>query len=186
MSTSGPSETHAPAPKSWRGRFFEDLAPGDVFRSRLGRTVTATDNAWFTMLTLNTNQLHFNDAQAERSRWGRQLVNSCLTLSIVSGLSVPDTSENAVANLSWSDIRLPSPVFPGDTLWAETEILATRESRTKPDVGIVEMRTRGLNQRGEVVIEFLRAFMLPKRAAADAFFPPTEEPWHVGEERREG
>jgi acyl dehydratase len=169
------------APKTWQGRYLEDLEPGDVFRSRLGRTISETDNAWFTMLTLNTNQLHFNDAYAQRSRWGRALVNSCLTLSLVSGLSVPDTSENAGANLSWTEIRLPKPVFVGDTLWAETEVLETRVSQSNPDVGIVHIRTRGLNQDGDVVIEFLRAFMIPRREAATApFFPSTEEEWAVG------
>jgi itaconyl-CoA hydratase len=172
-----------PAPKVWRGRFLEDLEPGDIFRSRLGRTITDTDNAWFTMLTLNTNQLHFNAAYAERTRWGRPLVNSCLTLSIVSGLSVPDTSENTFANLSWTDIRLPKPVFTGDTLWAESEVLETRASRSDPDVGIVTIRTRGINQDGDVVIEFVRAFMLPRRTAAgEAFFPKTDQPWTVGQE----
>jgi acyl dehydratase len=175
-------ETRSAAPKEWRGRFFEDLAAGDCFRSRLGRTITATDNTWFTLLTMNTNQLHFNAAQAERTRWGRLLVNSCLTLSIVSGLSVPDTSENAVANLAWTDVRLPKPVFVGDTLWAETEILETRESKSNGDVGIVAMRTRGINQSGEVVIEFLRTFMVPRRAAGEvSFFPATDEPWTAGE-----
>jgi len=170
------------APKTWRGRFFEDFDVGDVFRSRLGRTITATDNGWFTMLTLNTNQLHFNDEQASRSRWGQQLVNSCLTLSLVSGLSVPDTSENSVANLSWTDIRLPKPVFVGDTLWSESEILELRESRSNTAVGIVSMRTRGLNQRGEVVIEFLRTFMVPRRQGeSQPFFPETDEPWVVGD-----
>jgi acyl dehydratase len=165
----------------WRGRFFEDLVVGDVFRSRLGRTVTSTDNAWFTLLTLNTNQLHFNDVFAGRSRWGQQLVNSCLTLSLVSGLSVGDTSENAVANLSWTDVMLPNPVFVGDTLWAESEILETRGSQSNPQVGIVKMRTRGLNQHGAAVIEFLRSFMIPRRSAApESIFPTPVGPWTVG------
>jgi itaconyl-CoA hydratase len=177
-----PDAPSASAPKVWRGRYFEDLEPGDVFRSRLGRTITETDNAWFTMLTLNTNQLHFNHAYAERTRWGRPLVNSCLTLSVVSGLSVPDTSENAVANLSWTDIRLPNPVFAGDTLWAETEVLDARPSRSRPEVGIVDIRTRGLNQHGDVVIEFLRSFMIPRRGSTEApFFPSTGAAWAVGE-----
>lgn len=171
------------APKEWHGRWFEDFAVGDVFRSRLGRTITETDNAWFTMLTLNTNQLHFNAAVAERTRWGRQLVNSCFTLSLISGLSVPDTSENAVANLTWTDVKLPAPVFAGDTLWAESEILNTRRSRSDPNVGIVSMRTRGINQNGVVVIEFLRTFMIPCRAAAaERFFPAAETDWTVGNE----
>jgi itaconyl-CoA hydratase len=167
------------APKCWRGRFYEDLEVGDRFTSRLGRTITETDNTWFTALTMNTNQVHFNRAFAERTRFGQPLVVSTLTLAIVVGLSVPDTSENAVANLSWNDIQLPNPVYAGDTLWAESEVLARRRSRTNHDVGIVSIRTRGVNQRREVVIEFLRTFMVPTRAAARDAFPGTDEPWRV-------
>src|SRR5207253_7896377 len=116
------------APKDWRGRFYEDFAVGDVFRSRLGRTVTQTDNIWFTCLTLITNQVHFNAVQSERGIYGRPLVNSAFTLALVTGLTVPDTSEHAAANLAWTDITLPHPVFEGDTLWAESEILELRES----------------------------------------------------------
>jgi acyl dehydratase len=167
------------APKDWRGRFFEDLEVGDVYRSRLGRTITQTDNQWFTLLTLNTNQIHFNDVFAEGTQFGRTLVNSTLTLALVTGLSVPDTSENANANLAWTDIRLPNPVFEGDTLWAETEVLERRESRSRPNVGIVSVRTRGINQRREVVIEFRRTFMVFRRAASEVAhsFPGTDTPW---------
>jgi len=170
------------APKVWRGRFYEDFEVGDVFRSRLGRTVTETDNAWFTTITLNTNQVHFNAPHAEARSFGRILVNSCFTLSLVVGLTVPDTSENAVANLSWTDIRLPAPVFVGDTLWAESEILEVRPSDSRPTVGIVTMRCRGVNQRGEVVIEYLRTFMIPRRDAPEAAssFPVTDAAWGVG------
>ena len=169
------------APKDWRGRFLEDFEVGDVFRSRLGRTVSETDNVWFTCLTMNTNQMHFNDAWAERTRFGKPLVNSCLTLALVVGLSVPDTSENAAANLAWTDIALPNPVYAGDTLWAESEILETRESRSNPSVGLVGMRTRGLNQRGETVIEFRRTFMVYKRDAPEAapLFPEPVEGWRA-------
>jgi itaconyl-CoA hydratase len=169
------------APKEWRGRFLEDFEVGDVYRSRLGRTITETDNIWFTCLTLNTNQMHFNTPYSERTRFGRQLVNSTFTLALVMGLTVPDTSENATANLEWSEIKLPNPVFAGDTLWAETEVLAVRESRTNPDVGIVNVRSRGINQRSEVVIEFKRAFMVYRRAAPQAqpAFPGTAAPWTV-------
>jgi len=169
------------APKEWRGRFYEDFGIGDVFRSRLGRTITDTDNIWFTNLTLNTNQIHFNVPYAERTQFGKPLVNSTFTLALIVGLTVPDTSENAAANLGWTDIRLPKPVFVGDTLWAESEILALRESRSNPSVGIVAMRTRGINQRGEVVIEFKRSFMVYKRGAAEAgdAFPGTDDPWTV-------
>jgi itaconyl-CoA hydratase len=172
---------HVTASKAWRGRFYEDFDVGDVFRSRLGRTITETDNTWFTCLTMNTNQVHFNVPFAERTRFGRPLVNSALTLALVTGLTVPDTSENATANLSWTDIKLPNPVFAGDTLWAESEITALRESRSNPSVGIVTMRCRGINQRGEVVIEFQRTFMVYRRGATEAedIFPGTDDDWTV-------
>jgi acyl dehydratase len=172
---------HDPAPKTWRGRFLEDLLVGDVYRSRLGRTVSETDNTWFTLLTCNTNQIHFNSEFAARTRFGRPLVNSCLTLAIVVGLSVADTSENATANLSWDSVSLPNPVFAGDTLWAESEVLEARESQTRPSVGIVGIRTRGINQRAEVVIEFRRSFMVYKRDAPEVAeaFPHPQAGWTV-------
>jgi itaconyl-CoA hydratase len=171
----------AAAPKAWRGRFYEDFTVGDVFRSRLGRTITDADNVWFTCLTLNTNQIHFNTPYAERTEFAKPLVNSAFTLALVTGMTVPDTSENAAANLEWTDIKLPNPVFVGDTLWAESEILELRDSRSRPNVGIVTMRSRGINQRGAVVIEFRRAFMVYKRDAAEASsaFPTTATDWSV-------
>jgi acyl dehydratase len=174
------SET-ATAPKSWRGRFYEDFEVGDTFRSRIGRTITETDNIWFTCLTMNTNQIHFNTPYAERTQFGKPLVNSTFTLALITGMTVPDTSENAAANLQWTDIKLPKPVFAGDTLWAESEILELRESKSNPSVGIVTMRCRGVNQRREVVIEFKRTFMLYKRDAeeAAATFPGTDSDWSV-------
>src|SRR4029079_1668286 len=105
----GGKERRMSAPKEWRGRFFEDFEVGDVFRSRLGRTLTEVDNIWFTCLTLNTNQMHFNSAYAEGTQFGKPLMSSCLTLGVISGLSVPDTSENGTANLAWTDIKLPNP-----------------------------------------------------------------------------
>jgi itaconyl-CoA hydratase len=170
-----------PAPKVWRGRFYEDFAVGDVFRSRFGRTITETDNVWFTCLTMNTNQVHFNEPFAARTRFGRPRVYSTFTLALVTGLTVPDTSENATANLSWTDIKLPSPVFAGDTLWAESEVTELRESSSNPSVGIVTMRSRGVNQRGEVVIEFKRTFMVYKRDAPEVedTFPETDADWTV-------
>lgn len=170
-----------PATKQWRGRFYEDLEVGDVYRSRQGRTITEADNTSFTLLTNNTNQVHFNRAFAERTSFGQPLVVSTLTLAVVVGLSVPDTSENAMANLSWDDIRLPNPVFAGDTLWAESEVLEKRESRSRPTVGIVGVRTRGVNQRGEVVNEFRRSFMIFKRDAPEAAdgFPVVSTVWGV-------
>jgi itaconyl-CoA hydratase len=175
-----PSDSET-APKEWRGRFYEDFAVGDVYRSRFGRTVTQTDNIWFTCLTMNTNPIHFDEPFAARTRFGRPLVNSAFTLALVTGLTVPDTSENAAANLAWTDIKLPKPVFEGDTLHAESEILELRESSSNPSVGIVSMRCRGINQRGEVVIEFRRTYMVYRRGAPEAAdgFPRTAEEWTV-------
>lgn len=172
----------AGAPKAWRGRFFEDFEIGDVYESRLGRTVTETDNVWFTCLTLNTNQLHFNHELAARTEFGRPLVNSTFTLALVTGMTVPDTSENAAANLAWTDITLPNPVYVGDTLWAQSEVIGLRESRSRPHAGIVELRSRGINQRREVVVEFRRTFMAYRRdaPAAQPTFPGTDTDWRVG------
>ena len=169
------------APKIWRGRFYEDFDVGDVYQSRLGRTVTQTDNIWFTCLTLNTNQVHFNSVLAERGLYGKPLVNSAFTLALITGMTVPDTSENAAANLAWTDIKLPLPVFEGDTLWAESEILDKRESSSRPTMGIVSMRSRGINQRREVVIEFKRTFLVYKRNAPEIqqAFPGTDDNWTV-------
>jgi itaconyl-CoA hydratase len=167
--------------KEWRGRFYEDFDVGDVYRSRFGRTLTDTDNIWFTCLTMNTNPMHFSAPYAERTQFGKLLVNSTLTLALVTGLTVPDTSENGGVNLAWTDIKLTNPVFAGDTLWAESEILDKRESSSRPAMGIVSMRCRGVNQRGEVVIEFKRTFMVYKRDAPEIapLFPEPATDWTV-------
>ena len=143
-------------------RRFGDFTVGDVYRSAVGRTVTETDNLLFTMLAMNTNELHFNEEAARASEWGRPLVNSTFTLALVLGLSVPDTTQAGGVNLGWREIRLPHPVFVGDTIRAETEVLSARASRSRPAQGIVEVRTCGLNQRGEVVCEFERSFLIPQ------------------------
>ncbi len=142
-------------PPSW-----DDFVVGESFRSRLGRTVTEMDNVWSTCLTHNTNQLHFNDEYAAASPFGKVLVNSVFTLALITGLTVADTSEEAIANLGWDNVRLPNPVFVGDTLHAETTIVAKRRSESRPDRGIVTVETSGVNQRGEVVISFTRTFMM--------------------------
>ena len=176
MATDAPS-----APKVWEGRFYEDLDVGDVFRSRYGRTVTEYDNILFTGLTHNTNSIHFDAVHAGRTQFGQILVNSAFTIALIMGMTVPDTSENAAANLAMTDISLPSPVFAGDTLWAESEILDKRDSKSNSDVGIVSMRCRGINQRQQVVIEYRRTFMLYKRTAPQAkrSFPGTDEEWRT-------
>ena len=169
------------APKVWRGRFYEDVDVGDVYRSRFGRTVSEYDNLLFTCLTLNTNSIHFDADYASKTRFGQILVNSVFTLALITGMTVADTSENALANLEWTDIKLPNPVFVGDTLWAETEVVDTRDSSSRVGWGIVTARTRGINQRGEVVIEFRRVFMLPSREHASAVdvMPEATDDWRV-------
>jgi len=149
----------------WEGRFLEDFRVGDVYRHAGGRTITETDNIWFTLLTNNTHQIHLNADYAARTEFGRPLVVSTLTLAIVTGLSVPDVSQNAVANLGWDKVRLTAPVFAGDTLYAESEVLEVRPSRSRPGQGIVRVRTRGFNQRGETVIEYERTVLVYARAA---------------------
>ena len=145
------------------GRYFEDFDVGDVYEHPWGRTVTDADNVWFTNLTMNTNPVHFDYAYAAKTEFGRPLVNSALTLALVTGQSVIDVSENAFANLGWDKVTLPAPVFVGDTLYAETEVLETRPSRSRPNVGIVRVRTRGYKQDGTVVIEFERTVLVYRR-----------------------
>ena len=143
-------------------RRYEDFTVGDKYRSALARTVTETDNLLFTMLAMNTNELHFNEEAARATEWGKPLVNSTFTLALVLGLSVADTTQAGGVNLGWTEIRLPHPVFVGDTLRSETEVTAVRESASRPRYGIIAVRTRGLNQRDEVVCEFDRSFLIPK------------------------
>jgi itaconyl-CoA hydratase len=159
----------------WEGRFYEDFEAGDVYRSRFGRTVTEMDNTLFTGLTLNTNPLHFDARLAEQTKWGQILVNSTFTLALVVGMSVPDVSQNAMANLGWEAVKLPNPVFVGDTLYCETEVLSKRESNSYPEAGIVQVKSRGLNQDGKVVIDFKRSVMVYKRDSApnQGLFPET-------------
>jgi acyl dehydratase len=160
-------------------RRYEDFVVGDVYRSALGRTVTETDNLLYTMLAMNTNELHFNEEAAKATEWGQPLVNSTFTLALVLGLSVPDTTQAGAVNLGWTEIRLPHPVFVGDTIWSETEVTAVRASESRPTHGIVGVRTRGINQRREVVCEFSRSFLIAKTAAARDSFPGTVEQWNV-------
>ena len=140
-------------------RAYEDMQVGDVYRSRFGRTVLEADNVWFTLLTMNTNPIHFDAEYATATEWRRPLVDSTFTRALVTGLSVEDVSERGI-NLGWREVRLPAPVFAGDTIRAETEVLEKRESQSRPGQGIVTVRTRGLNQRDEVVIEFERTIMV--------------------------
>jgi itaconyl-CoA hydratase len=150
----------------WRGRFFEDFEIGDVYEHALGRTITSNDNIWFTLLTQNTAPIHFDHHYASQTEFGRPLVNSCLTLALVTGQSVTDVSQNVMANLGWDDVRLPAPVFEGDTVYSRSEVLETRESRSRPNVGLVTVRTVGFNQDGTEVITFRRTVMVYRRGHA--------------------
>jgi len=147
----------------WTGRVFEDFQVGDVYEHPLGRTVIAADNVWFTCMTMNTNPIHFDAEYAAKTEFKRPLVNSCFTLALVTGQSVTDLTVNAVANLGWDDVRLPHPLFEGDTVRSKSEVLETRESKSRPTVGIVRVKTTGMNQDGKAVIEFTRTFMIWKR-----------------------
>ena len=156
-------------PQRWResfGRYYEDFGVGDIYEHRPGRTVTQTENIWFTLLTMNTHPLHFDAAYAAKSEFGRPLVNSCLTLSMVVGMSVSDISQKAIGNLGWNDIRLTAPVFAGDTIYAESEVLAKRESAKRPTQGIVTVRTTGRKDDGTVFMTFERTVLVPKRGHA--------------------
>ena len=155
-----------------RGRFFEDFKVGDVYRHPMGRTLSETDNTWFTLLTCNANEIHFNADYAAHTEFGRPLMNSCLTLSLVTGLSVEDVSRHIVANLGWDKVTLPAPVFAGDTIYAESEVLEARPSKSRPGQGIVRVRTKGYKQDGTVVIEFERAVLVHTRQTA----PPRQRP----------
>ena len=145
------------------GRYFEDFTAGDVYEHRPGRTISETDNTWFTLLTMNTHPLHFDTEYAAKSEFGKPLVNSCLTLSIVAGMSVSDLSQKAIGNLGWDKIKLSAPVFAGDTIYAESEVLGKRESKSRPTQGIVTVRTTGTKADGTVFMSYECSFLVPKR-----------------------
>lgn len=162
-------ERKAVGPNRYResfGRCLEDFKVGDVYEHRPGRTLSEADNTWFTLLTMNTHPLHFDAAYAAKSEFGRPLVNSCLTLAMVTGMSVSDLSQKAVANLGWDKVRLTAPVFAGDTIYAESEVLAVRESKSRPEQGVVTVRTTGKKADGTVIMTFERSILVPRRGHA--------------------
>src|SRR5919205_2597711 len=148
------------------GRYFEDFTVGEVYEHRPGRTISEADNTWFTLLTMNQHPLHFDAAYAAKSEFGRPVVNSCLTLSIVAGMSVADVSQKAIANLGWTDIKLTAPVFVGDTIYAESEVLRKRESKSRPTQGLVTVRTTGKKADGTVFMTYERTVLVPKQGYA--------------------
>lgn len=148
------------------GRYYEDFAVGDVYEHRPGRTISEADNTWFTLLTMNTHPLHFDAEYGKASEYGRCIVCSPLTVAIMVGMSVTDVSQKAIANLGWTDIRMTAPVFAGDTLYAESEVLGKRESGSRPNAGLVTVRTTGRNQDRKVVCTFERTILVAKRGHA--------------------
>lgn len=151
--------------QTYAGRCFEDFTAGQVIEHPHGRTVTQTDNVWFTLLTNNSNPIHFDRHYAAQTEFGQPLVNSTFTLALVVGLSVADVSQNAV-NLGWEDVRLAAPVFEGDTIYAQTEVLSVRDSGSRPTMGVVEIKTTGYKQDGTVVMTFRRTILVYKRGHA--------------------
>jgi len=152
--------------EGWRGRFFEDFEVGDVYEHPLGRTITSADNTWFTLLTQNTAPIHFDHHYAAQTEFGKPLVNSCLTLALVTGQSVTDVTQNVMANLGWDEVRLPNPVFEGDTVYSRSEVLEVRASGSRKNVGIVTVHTTGFKQDGTEVISFKRTAMVYSRGQA--------------------
>ena len=148
------------------GRYFEDFEIGDVYEHRPGRTITETDNTWFTLLTMNQHPLHFDKEYGAKTEFGKVWVNSCLTISLVTGMSVSDISQKTIANLGWDKVRLSGPVFVGDTLYAESQVLSKRESNSRPNQGIVSVETKGIKQDESVVISFERSMLIPFKGYA--------------------
>lgn len=159
----------------WQGRYFEDFVVGDIYEHPLSRTITSTDNIWFTLLTQNTASVHFDHVYAAQTEFGQPLVNSTFTVALVAGQSVSDVSQNVFANLGWTDITLPAPVFEGDTVSSWSKVLDLRPSKSRPDVGIVTVRTEGVKQTGETVVVFTRTVMVYKHGHGPSRSVPTAE-----------
>ena len=156
-------------PGSYResyGRYYEDFVVGDIYEHRPGRTITQTDNIWFSLLTMNQHPLHIDEEFGKGTEFGKTLVLSPLTVSLMVGMSVSDISQKAIANLGWTDIVLPHPLYVGDTLYAESEVLEKRESKSRPNDGIVTVQTTGKNQDGTIVASYKRSALIPKKGHA--------------------
>ena len=165
--------------EGWHGRYYEDFAVGDVYKHPFGRTVTETDDVWFSNVTMNLNPMHFNEAYAAETEFGERLVNGTFVIALAVGMSVVDVSMNATANLGYDEVRHHGPVFHGDTIYAESEVLEKRESDSREHVGIVETELRAYNQEGELVLSLKRTPMVQKREYAE---PSAERPpgWPEG------
>ncbi|MFB6302210.1 MAG: MaoC family dehydratase [Haloferacaceae archaeon] len=165
----------------WQGRYYEDFAVGDVYKHPYGRTVTETDNVWFTNLTMNANPMHFNEVHAAATEFDERLVNGLYVISLAVGMSVVDVSANATANLGYDEVRHHAPVFHGDTIFAESEVLDKRESDSREHVGIVTTELRAYNGDDELVLSLERTPMVLKREYAQPTAArPTGWPEGVG------
>ncbi|MGF7162593.1 acyl dehydratase [Rhodoligotrophos appendicifer] len=154
------------------GRYLEDFEVGDIYEHRPGRTITESDNINFSLMTMNMHPLHCDRAYAEKSEFGQPVVNSGLSLAIVLGMTVNDVSGKAIANLGWKEINLVGPVFPGDTLYAESEVLEKRTSKSRPTQGIVTVKTRAFKQDGSAVMDFIRSALVPMRGHGPSYSGP--------------
>lgn len=148
------------------GRYLEDFTAGDVYEHRPGKTVTEADNHFFTLLTLNQHPLHFDAEYGRQTEFGKNLIVSPYTLALLIGMSVSDLSQKTIANLGMDEVKFVKPVIAGDTLYAESEVLEVRESKSRPGQGIVTVRTIGLNQENETVCSFKRSMLIPARGHA--------------------
>lgn len=148
------------------GRYYEDFGEGEIYEHRPGRTISEADNTWFTLLTMNTHPMHFDQEYASKSEFGKPIVVSTLTVAVLVGMSVTDVSQKAIANMGWTNIRMTAPVFAGDTLYGESEVLGKRESKSRPNAGLVTVATRGFNQDGTLVCDFERTMLIAKRGHA--------------------
>lgn len=153
------------------GRCFEDFSEGMVIHHEIGRTINTADNTWFTLITNNNNPIHFDRFYSAQTEFGQPLVNSALTLAIILGLTVSDISRNGV-NLGWKEINIPAPVFEGDTVYAQSQVLGTRESKSRPHMGIVNIKTTGFKQDGTVIMTFERTILIYKRGYVPALPRP--------------
>lgn len=154
------------ATSGWNGRFFEDFKVGDIYYHSAGKTVTTTDNQWFTLLTQNSAKIHVDSIYAAQTEFGKPIVVSSFTLALVTGQSTSDLSMNVMANLGWDNVRMPAPVFEGDTIYSRSKILAARDSKSRAAVGIVTAASEGFNQDGTIVLSFTRSFMVYRREHA--------------------
>ncbi|NJM50463.1 MAG: MaoC family dehydratase [Sphingomonadales bacterium] len=150
------------------GRYYEQFTVGDVYEHRPGRTISEADNIWFTLLTMNQHPLHFDTEFAAKTEFKKPLIASPLTVAIMTGQSVSDVSQKAVANLGWTDIRMLKPLFAGDTLYSESEVLEKRESQKREGQGIVTIKTIGKNQHGDIVCDFVRTMLVWKKGYGPA------------------